>query len=886
MPIQKKSYFTATCFLAVLLAFSGVGERLRAQSVEIGVINLSGNSFKSKTYTLNGTWNFYPEQLLEPEQFDTLDLEPIPILVPGLWHKQADKRISSAKFGTYRMTFFLPDETIYALNINRIQSAYKLWVNGELITEQGKVSSQKETAKPFWSARNFTFDARFGENEIVLQVSNFHHKKSGIEQPLHIGKPEVLSEWAWFITGTDVFLVGVLFIMGVYHLGLYFTRRRDLSSLYYALTMFFSASFSGTVGEILFTKLWYDFDWSLLVKINYISNYLRLIAFVLFIGTVFSEVTNRKLLISSAIFAGVMILFSAVAPVSLVSQTLIVFLVYAVLCIGLVIWLTVKAIFRKLDGSILSFAGTMILAFAAINDILGELNLIDTISLVTAGMFVFTLVQAYLLALRNAMFYKSLELLQNRLMMLAQIKDGLLGTSSNKLEMLLNVVGDVLKMTHGVLLVKHGTKWMVGAEFSLGRARPWNVPAFGMLDNVRYPRTILKHVIETKSDLFFESRKNSDENHTEYLVGYGVQNVYCLVAGDAENPNAVLQFEDKIRSTSELEHKKKVLQTIKPQIEVFIQNFEFYRQLREMNQNLEDNVNKRTSEILLQNEELEAAGIEIEKQNNFLSNAYEELNIQNIEIHDSIQYAKKIQQSVLPQRTSIRALFPQTFIFFKPEEQLSGDFYWVGKTNFNTSEKRYFACADSTGHGVPGALMSIVGSNMLNHAVHEHKIEQPAQILDFLHTRIGEQLKPRTGRFEYHDSIGVGLISYEPSTQKLEFAGADMSLIIIRNGDITTIKPDKTAIGEVFRKKEHTTYTNHSLDIQPHDIIYMFTDGYTNQIGGQQATRFTSKRLFQLLTEIHTLDLDDQLLRLSKAHDEWRGNEPQRDDILVVGIKF
>ncbi len=874
------------CALPILLLIQSVySYNLFSQKIEKGHLNLSGNSFKSDYYELNGEWEFYPDLLLQPKDFDTLSIKPEYISVPGLWHQQENQNIKSARYGTYRLNILLPEESIYSLNINRIQSSYKLWINDKFITQQGQVSDTKDSSEPFWSARNLTFVSQYGDNEIVIQVSNYHHKKSGIEQRIMVGSPTVISKHTWFSLGTDIFLIGVLLIMGVYHLGLFLSRKRDYSSLFYALTMFASAAFSGTVGEIIYTKVWLDFNWFLLVKLNYVSNYLRLLFFVLFIYSVFADKRLHKVILLFTAFAIAMVLFSAIAPTTVVTHTLIVFLMFTVLSVIFVLWLLIRAVIKKSEGVILSFIGTLLLTLTAVNDILNELKIISTVSLVTFGMFLFTLVQAYLLALRNAYFNNNLEQMQSRLVMLAEIKDGLLGTTSNKLENLMNVIGDVMKMTHGILLLRHGEKWQVAAEYSLGKAKAHNTPAFGMLDNIRYPKSILKEVIEKKSDFFLETRTNSNNAHTDYLIGYGVQNIYCLVTGPEGMPTSIIQFEDKNRDSNELEHKKKALQTIKPQISVFVENFDFYRQLRELNLNLEANVAKRTAEIYRQNEELEVAGAEIAKQNEFLEKAYQDFSLQNIEISDSVRYARKIQQSVLPQRSKIQAIFPDAFIFFKPEEQLSGDFYWVESVKHQNQTVHYLACADATGKGVTGALMSIVGNNMLMQTLFNDKLRHTDEILNSLTEKVGAILTQHE-RFEANDRIELALIAYYPETNTLEYSGSRIGLVIANRDNFSYIPPAKYALGDSFRKKVRQPYTRELIDLQPNDMLYIFTDGITNQLGGAHLRRFTKKRMFEMLKSIQNSELDLQMRKIGETVETWRGEMRQLDDMLVIGIRF
>jgi serine phosphatase RsbU (regulator of sigma subunit)/HAMP domain-containing protein len=278
---------------------------------------------------------------------------------------------------------------------------------------------------------------------------------------------------------------------------------------------------------------------------------------------------------------------------------------------------------------------------------------------------------------------------------------------------------------------------------------------------------------------------------------------------------------------------------------------------------LEKKVELRTNEVVRQKEE-------IERQKEKVTNLYNDLT-------DSINYAKRIQQAILPTKDQIMQLFPESFVFYKPRDIVSGDFYWFK----SSGSKKLVAVVDCTGHGVPGAFMSLVGHNVLNQVT--KVFTRPSQILNNLNRLSSEALKVSSDRYEFSDGMDLAFFSVDEQTLMLEYAGAHNPLIIARGHDLITLKPDKYAIGSFeYSQKE---YTNHTYQLEPGDMIYGFSDGFADQFGGPRGKKFLKKRFRGLLGEIHHLTPREQHDRLNEALITWKRSEDQVDDILVVGIR-
>ena len=252
------------------------------------------------------------------------------------------------------------------------------------------------------------------------------------------------------------------------------------------------------------------------------------------------------------------------------------------------------------------------------------------------------------------------------------------------------------------------------------------------------------------------------------------------------------------------------------------------------------------------------------------------------QVTDSIRYAKRIQEAILPPDNFVRKLMPDSFVLYKPKDIVSGDFYWFDQV----ADKIFFATVDCTGHGVPGAFMSIVGHNLLKQIMNTKHYLQPAKILDELNKGVRETLHQRN--FEdsaTKDGMDIIICSFDKSNYELEFAAAFNPLLLIRNKELSEIKGNKFSVG-IYLEKETRSFTNHKLQMQKGDVIYIFSDGYADQFGGPRGKKFMQSQLRNLLLDIHQKPMPEQKRILDQTIEHWRGNEDQVDDILVMGFRI
>lgn len=329
---------------------------------------------------------------------------------------------------------------------------------------------------------------------------------------------------------------------------------------------------------------------------------------------------------------------------------------------------------------------------------------------------------------------------------------------------------------------------------------------------------------------------------------------------------------------------------------------ETLKQLEEKNR-LQDGINERLER-------------EVKERTAEISEQKEQLAEQNKDILDSIRYAQRLQNAILPSDSTVKEIIPESFILYKPRDIVSGDFYWVAEVTTSDSNKKValFVAADCTGHGVPGAFVSILGANLLKLSQKTENVNTPGQALDFLSNGVNSSLNQRQDERTVRDGMDIAICGLDREEMKLFFAGAKNPVYIIRSGNFSEdevgthkrskvyreiitsdsvlmeYKGDKRPVGAYEGASE--PFADHTIDVQEGDTIYVFSDGYQDQFGGEKGHKFMTKRFKELLLSIHTKPLEEQKLILDQTIQEWMdtknsNGKPHRqlDDILVMGVR-
>lgn len=318
------------------------------------------------------------------------------------------------------------------------------------------------------------------------------------------------------------------------------------------------------------------------------------------------------------------------------------------------------------------------------------------------------------------------------------------------------------------------------------------------------------------------------------------------------------------------------------------------RRLGEQNNELIQTLKKREAELTRlvaeRTKELEVAMSEIQLQKLDLEKSYEEILKQKLEIEEknlniteSIRYAHNIQGSILPPDALIKTALPDSFIYFKPRDVVSGDFYWFHELINETESKVVIAAIDCTGHGVPGALMSMIGNGLLNDIVKVRHILDPGSILNELHKGVRVALNQEQNGIR--DGMDMALCVIDRKRGKLEFAGAMNSIFYIQNNALNEIKGNRKSIGGT-QSEEARIFSTNIIELKTTTCFYICSDGYYHQFGGELYKKFSSKKFKELLMEIHSLPMPDQKNAIQNTMADWIGENHQMDDMLVIGVRI
>jgi predicted ATPase/serine phosphatase RsbU (regulator of sigma subunit) len=375
------------------------------------------------------------------------------------------------------------------------------------------------------------------------------------------------------------------------------------------------------------------------------------------------------------------------------------------------------------------------------------------------------------------------------------------------------------------------------------------------------PMSIINYVARSKEQLVFENAsKDANYSTDEYVQKNQPKSVVCFPVLSKGMVIAIIYLENNLVEGAFTSARLEVLNLLSSQIAISMENTQLY-------ENLEEKVRHRTAALQKAKEELE------EK--------HEELEESHRKINDSVSYASRIQTAVLPSPDNLSKLLPQHFLFYEPCSVVSGDFYWAKQVNKNI----IVAAADCTGHGVPGALVSMLGMAFLNEIVLQ--VAQfrftPADILDELRTQVKIALKQKGKLSEQKDGMDIALCVIDPDNNQLQYSGAYNPLYMVRDGELTEIEADKMPIG-IYRKER--PFNVHDVPFQKGDMIFLVTDGFAHQDREKDGAAFSKRRLKKLLTEISSEPTSKQREILIKRFEEWKGNRPQRDDVLVLGIRL
>ncbi len=372
------------------------------------------------------------------------------------------------------------------------------------------------------------------------------------------------------------------------------------------------------------------------------------------------------------------------------------------------------------------------------------------------------------------------------------------------------------------------------------------------IEKADLPLSIIRYVERTKETLVLdEAMKDRRFAQDTYIGSKQAKSIYCSPITIHGKVKAILYLENNLSSYVFDEQNTQILSVLSGQIAISLENSSLYT-------NLEQKVEERTKE---------------------LNKKHEELSEKNARITDSVRYALNIQAAILPLESEMSRLFPQHFVIYKPKDIVSGDFYWIGEI----ANHKLLAVVDCTGHGVPGAFMSMLGNSLLNQIVNSNHITSPASILTNLHEGISKVLKQE--ETENKDGMDVCLCSFETTENnqtKVTFAGAKRPVYYMLNGELQEIQGNRYSIGGILRNTQRN-YQNNQIILPTGSLVYLSTDGFTDQ-ANQSRDRFSMLRLRAFIAQHGKLEITRQKEILLSEWEYFRQNTEQRDDVTLIGV--
>lgn len=868
----KYSLFFVLLFLLSVPVF-GFGQ----EKVLKGIAVINDDALNKNLIDLKGTWEFYDNQLYTPSDFKNKTFtKPEYFPVPGLWNKvKKDKSSDGKGYGTYHLLIInTKKDKLYGINLNKIQSSYKIWVNNKLLKEEGIVGKNKETSKPAWSSSDIIFKATGDTCEIILQVSNFYHKKGGLEHSPTFGIAKKITENGWKRLSWNIFLLGIFMIMAAYHFAAFLFRRNDLSNLYFSLTLIFSALFSMTVGEILLMDLFPSLNWEILIKTNYISNYLRVLFFTLFIYYVFPEELNKQFIKILTYLVSAIIIFIIASPAIIYTQTLMFFLIITGIILIYIIYGQIKAIRKKRPGAIYSFIGVLLLLGTAVNDILKELQFIDTISLTILGIFIFILLHSYLITLRNTSSYKTIKRITKNIEIRSKVKDILFSAESYDLTAPLKTISDVIDADRSLIFVYSRNDWSATNEYlkKTDETKAIQIKVFSGKENTYFLSSNVKKTISSKGPTYTVVKDIVKAKDLKYFEKFGINSVFSYPLIKDDIVLGLLYFENYKSKKSFTKFTIEILEDIKPQILVFMDNYTSYNTLKRLNFNLEKEVYNKTKEIETRTEELKLLRDKLEKQNTQIFNTSQELQKQTEEINNGIKYSEKIQKALLADKKNLKKFFPESFIFHQTINKLISTFFWYHQINSN---EIIYASVNSQKSDVSSALMSILTTQLLNDIIIYNHNYSPKIILNQIQENF--EIYP-----EDISTLDIAVFYYNKKKSELLYSGANHSVFISSDNHLIEYKSSEEPLkGKSGNNKSKRFFSNKRINIKEKTSIFLCAGNMECNKRNSEKGLIQKKELINILINIS----DYNSITLPEVFNNFF-SDTQKKDILITGIKF
>jgi GAF domain-containing protein len=447
--------------------------------------------------------------------------------------------------------------------------------------------------------------------------------------------------------------------------------------------------------------------------------------------------------------------------------------------------------------------------------------------------------------------------------------------TQNLLQKLINLVVENAGAQRGVLLLDSGDGLTVQAERLAETSSCILLQSTSLMDYFQVPQTVINYVARTRqrvvlTDAGREGRFAADP----YIVQQQTKSVLCLPIVRSVKLIGVLYLENNLTRGAFTAERVGLLSMLSSQMAISIENADLYRNLQKAAEDLEEYNRDLESKVLRRTEELNRKNID-------LNDALERVEQANHKIEESLQYARMIQESLLPSRERIAQMFPDSFLLWMPRDIVGGDVFFAEQVR----DKRILVLADCTGHGVPGALMTVIVISALRQLVSIEGCVEPAEILQRLNFIVKTALQQDSHHARSDDGLDAAVCRIDSDFNALTFAGAALPLYCIKNGQLRFIRGDRQSIGYKRSDVAHR-FATHRVELGNNSCVYLATDGYADQLGGEKGFPMGSNRLRKALLEHHRHPLPEQREYLYQAFNRYQGEFPRQDDVTLLGLKF
>ena len=859
---------------------------------EKGKIDLSYYNF-NKNYVLFGEWEFYWQKLYTP--FDLKKITPNQnnfVTANGSWenYKYEGKKVGKWGYATYKLTVLAPKGE-YAIFFHQVVSAYKVWINDSLLLEHGKVGTTKQTSTPKPGNNLLVFTTTKDTIEIIIQVSNFHHTSGGLQEKIYFGKPQQISEKRKSNVALQSLAVGAEIIFVVFFIGLFVTREKNINYLIFAFGIFLLIIFEFVNGESFILSNFPNISWNAAKKIDFFTSYLRLSFFAIYYWLTFKDIKlyNKKIIYSIIIISIIFSLIVIFTKSEIFSQTLIYFILFSFLAFAYLLIISFIGILKNAQYSLLTFLGVFFLLLAIINDSLYSMNIINTGYFMSYGLVIFITFFSIIFSLKytkKSQFIDNYNKLDSKL---REIFLELIQIESYNLPKFIKILNKYINASYIELWIKNNQ--ILSCE--LVKEEDENIKVaqlknnFNSVLNYEIIEDIIaqKETIHTKNEIFVPIFKSNELKAFLYFKKIELEKF------NKENIN--------------------LIENLFPYISNTIENYEYYYEIKNINENLEMIVENRTEIIYQQKEELKQQiteisskyeelqivnkvindiNLELKQSQQDFSNKNDELyriktqqelfNEQLIQkntlIQDSLMYAKYLRNNFLKSYEKNVSL-PNFYSASFSKNLISGDFYCLYKVN-NTILISLF---NTTATDVVSVFLSFLLSYLIDEIIEgkQENITQTKYIVKEIETKYKKIFNYEETKKVITDSFKLTLcsIAYETGKMSLSLVGQD--ILIFRRTEPIKIFGHKMSIGGIYDSIDHNKISQINFDLQNGDMIYLYTEGVymTNKPLEQEKNKET---FVNELAKISVIDLESQKNFITEKYQE------NKTDTTILGIKY